>query len=120
MNATTLPKMGMVRDRQRERENKLPKWAQDEIKHLRLTIDGLSNELDALKNGTTPSPFFFQHWGADKKFYLPEYGRIMCRTDKTYVQIYISDGELKISHAEIGTLAIIPISSNSIKIREIK
>lgn len=104
------------------REAKLPKWAQDELRSLRLVLESTTDKLDALRSGTEPNSMWLEAWESrEKKFYLPKYGgRLMFQSGKHCIHIHEGTNGRDKSWLELNggtTLIVQPQSSNLLLVR---
>lgn len=110
------------------REAKLPKWAQDELRYLRMDVEELQELVEELK-GTRPNPVAFRDrlldrdrlvpvaWGSDRVRFLLE-GHTEAR--RRSIDIYRDQrGGLSIRTSD-GLLAVLPESGNAIKVDQVE
>lgn len=59
------------------REAKLPVWAQNKLVALRRATSDARGELQQLKTGSEPGPFWLESWDDNERFYLPKYRGVL-------------------------------------------
>lgn len=96
------------------REDKLPRWAQENLKFLRYRVESLENRLDEISSCTSKSNFWYEDVDF-RKYYIPANSRIMFSdgTMNGVIDISYRDGWPGIYLNGHGPLTVKPAAANA-------
>jgi hypothetical protein len=96
------------------REDRLPKWASENLKFLRARVEVLERRLTEISSGTVQSNFWYED--ADgRKYYIPRHSRLMFSdgTPHGVLDIGYRDGWPGVYLNGSGALVVKPCAANA-------
>lgn len=113
-----------------EQLKKLPKWAQEYIDTITMQRDAANRLLDKIKDNTTESPFFIEHYRPEAgspgdRFYINGTKSVMLHHDNIAVRLFFDRQGICLHFNSTepslnSGVGIVPQASNAIRLAHIK